>query len=85
MRCEWLFIAQRDNTKYTTLKFRNHAPEPEAVMFLRFHLDGPLYHANTPLLFQVRPLSENFLLEIFGVLIFSHIHFFSLYLILGIN
>ena len=54
-------------------------------MFLRFDFDRPFYDADTPLFFQVWPLSQNFLLEIFGVLIFSHIHLFALYLILGVN
>ena len=78
-------VAQRNNSEHTALKLWNDAPESKAVMFLRLNLERIFYHADAPLLFQVWPLSQNFLLKIFGVLIFSHIYVFILYLILSNN
>ena len=66
------FVIQGYYPEYFPFKFFNLTPEAKAVVLLRFRFEWILDHSFTPFSLEVRSLSQNLILKISGVFIFTH-------------
>ncbi len=65
-------IIESNYPQVPSMHFRNRAPETVSIPFLLLYTERVFDNSDTPFPFKVRPLSENFLKEIFGEPIFGH-------------
>ena len=66
-------VLQRDNSQNSAFKLLYSAPEPIPVPLLRFDSKRFFQDPNAPILFQIRTLAQNFMLEIFRKSILWHV------------
>ncbi len=72
MYCD--FIIQGYNPEYFSFQFFNLTPETKAVMFLSLDFERVINDPFAPFLLEIRPLKQNLILKISGVLILAHLH-----------
>jgi hypothetical protein len=65
-------IGQGDNPENTIAEFRDLSPEADSAITLNFDAERVLNNLNAPLALDVRTLTQDFILEISGVLVLRH-------------